>query len=328
MSTYSTNLALTLIGTGEEAGTWGTTTNTNLGTLLEQAISGYVTQAVTAGADTTITIPNGSTGVARNMYIELTGTGGSNTNLIVPANKKLYFIYNNTSSGQVTVKVSGQTGVSVPNGSKYLLVSNGTDIVQAITTNALNTSSFTISQTGDNLNFISTVTCTGSISGTTLTATVVTVGYLIYGQTLSGTGVTGGTTLGAQQTSTETAAATLAYSSGGASGASSVILASVTGVALGQMISGTGVPAGTYVGDINTGTNSVSLVDRTGAAVTFTTQASGNYTFAAANGKGTYTVSASQTVSSTTISLTKTIASLSVAGVFTANTSLNATGIR
>jgi hypothetical protein len=326
MSTYSTNLALTLIGTGEEAGTWGTTTNTNLGTLLEQAISGYVTQAVTAGADTTITIPNGSTGVARNMYIELTGTGGSNTNLIVPANKKLYFIYNNTSSGQVTVKVSGQTGVSIPNGSKYLLVSNGTDIVQAITTNALNTSSFTISQTGDNLNFTSTVTCTGSISGTTLTATVVTVGYLIYGQTLSGTGVTAGTTLGAQQTSTETAAATLAYSSGGASGASSVILASVTGVSLGQMISGTGVPAGTYVGDIFG--NAVYLVDRTGAAVTFTTQASGNYTFAAANGKGTYTVSASQTVSSTTISLTKTIASLSVAGVFTANTSVNATGIR
>lgn len=326
MSTYSTNLALTLIGTGEEAGTWGTTTNTNLGTLLEQAISGYVTQAVTAGADTTITIPNGSTGVARNMYIELTGTGGSNTNLIVPANKKLYFIYNNTSSGQVTVKVSGQTGVSIPNGSKYLLVSNGTDIVQAITTNALNTSSFTISQTGDNLNFISTVTCTGSISGTTLTATVVTVGYLIYGQTLSGTGVTAGTTLGAQQTSTETAAATLAYSSGGASGETFFILASVTGVSLGQMISGTGVPAGTYVGDIVG--NAVYLVDRTGAAVTFTTQASGNYTFAAANGKGTYTVSASQTVSSTTISLTKTIASLSVAGVFTANTSVNATGIR
>lgn len=153
MSTYSTNLALTLIGTGEEAGTWGTTTNTNLGTLLEQAISGYVTQAVTAGADTTITIPNGSTGVARNMYIELTGTGGSNTNLIVPANKKLYFIYNNTSSGQVTVKVSGQTGVSVPNGSKYLLVSNGSDIVQAITTNALNTANFSIQESGGKLVF-------------------------------------------------------------------------------------------------------------------------------------------------------------------------------
>ena len=76
-STYSTNLALELIGTGDQSGTWGTTTNTNLGTLIEQAISGYVTQAITDGADTTITIPNGATGVARNMYLELGGVGGA-----------------------------------------------------------------------------------------------------------------------------------------------------------------------------------------------------------------------------------------------------------
>ena len=130
MSTYSTNLGIELIGTGEQAGTWGNTTNTNLGTLIEQAISGYVTQAVSTGTTTTITIPNGSTGVARNMFIELTGTGGTNTVLEVPANKKLYFIYNNT-AGAVTVKVSGQTGVSVPAAAKILLVSNGTDVVQA-----------------------------------------------------------------------------------------------------------------------------------------------------------------------------------------------------
>ena len=167
MSTYSTNLALTLIGTGEEAGTWGTTTNTNLGTLLEQAISGYVTQSVATGTDTTLTIPNGASGVARNMYIELTGTGGTNTNLIVPANKKLYFIYNNTSSGQVTVKVSGQPGVSVANGKKVVLVSNGIDVSAAINdltgtvtnatnaTNAANliTTNFTVQESGGNLVF-------------------------------------------------------------------------------------------------------------------------------------------------------------------------------
>jgi hypothetical protein len=132
-SSYSTNLALELIGAGEQAGVWGTTTNTNLGTLVEQAISGYVTQAVSTGTDTTITIPQGASGVARNMFIELTGSGGALTNLIVPTNKKLYFIYNNTTSpaGQVTVKVSGQTGISVINGTKVVLVSNGTDIVNA-----------------------------------------------------------------------------------------------------------------------------------------------------------------------------------------------------
>jgi hypothetical protein len=130
MATYSTNLALTLLTTGEGAGTWGNTTNTNLGTLLEQAISGYVTQGVSTGTDTTLTIPNGATGVARNMYIELTGTGGASTNLVVPANKKLYFIFNNT-TGAVTVKASGQTGVSVAAGNKVILVCDGTDIVEA-----------------------------------------------------------------------------------------------------------------------------------------------------------------------------------------------------
>lgn len=128
MSTYSTNLALELIANGDQSGTWGDTTNTNLGTLIEQAISGYVTYGCSGGTDT-ITIPNGATGVARNMFLELTGTGGGT--LVVPSNKKLYFIYNNTSSA-ITVKVSGQTGVSVPAAAKMALVSNGTDIVNAI----------------------------------------------------------------------------------------------------------------------------------------------------------------------------------------------------
>ena len=127
MSTYSTNLALELIANGDQSGTWGDTTNTNLGTLIEQAISGYVTQACTGGTDT-ITIPNGATGVARNMFLELTGTGGGT--LVVPTNKKLYFIYNNTSTA-ITVKVTGLTGVSVPAAAKMVLVSNGTDVVVA-----------------------------------------------------------------------------------------------------------------------------------------------------------------------------------------------------
>ena len=129
-STYSTNLAIELIGTGDQAGNWGSTTNTNLGTLLEQAISGYVTQAVSTGTDTTLAMTNGASATARNIFIELTGTGGASTNLVVPANKKLYFIYNN-STGTVTVKVSGQTGVSVPAAAKIVLVCNGTDIITA-----------------------------------------------------------------------------------------------------------------------------------------------------------------------------------------------------
>ena len=168
-STFSTNLALELIGTGDQAGSWGNTTNTNLGTLIEQAISGYVTQGVTTGNTTSITIPDGATGVARNMFIELTGTGGTNTVLAVPANKKLYFIYNNT-SGAVTVKVGAGTGVSVAATEKKILVSNGTDIVEAtsyLTSIASSLNLTTLTATSAN---ITTLTGT-SANITTFTAT-------------------------------------------------------------------------------------------------------------------------------------------------------------
>ena len=124
-----------------------------------------MTQAVATGTDTTITIPNGSTGVARNMYIELTGTGGASTNLIVPSNKKLYFIFNN-STGAVTVKVSGQTGVSVPTGKKMVLVSNGTDIVNGLNYIAdFATNSFTVTNlTASSATITNLIATSGSIT--------------------------------------------------------------------------------------------------------------------------------------------------------------------
>jgi fibronectin-binding autotransporter adhesin len=199
-STYSTNLALELIGTGEQSGTWGTTTNTNLGTLLEQAISGYVTQAITdgSGANTTITIPNGTTGVARNMFIEMTGAlTFATTSLIVPANKKMYFIFNNTSGGfAVTVKVSGQTGILVPNGKKVILTCNGTDIVEAHTAIVGNaTMGGTLGVTG-----ATTLSSTLGVTGaTTLSSTLAAGATTITGAaTVSTTlGVTGLLSVGA-----------------------------------------------------------------------------------------------------------------------------------
>lgn len=163
MATYSTNLALTLLATGEGAGTWGNTTNTNLGTLLEQAISGYATESLTAGTTLTLTIPNGATGVARNMYLEFTGNGST---VIVPSNKKLYFVYNNCSSGTITMKVAGQTGVTVAKGAKQILVSNGTDVQEAITP-------------GVDGETTTSITALGVSAGTALTSgsSVVTIGY-------------------------------------------------------------------------------------------------------------------------------------------------------
>jgi hypothetical protein len=131
--TYSTNLKLTLIGTGDQAGTWGNTTNTNLGTLIEQAIAGYVSQTVADSASSTsLSIADGTSSVARNMVLVLQGALTLARDIILPTSTKLYFIHNNTSGGfAVTAKCSGQTGVSIPNGAKVILACNGTDIVEA-----------------------------------------------------------------------------------------------------------------------------------------------------------------------------------------------------
>jgi hypothetical protein len=130
-STYSTNLKIELIGTGEQSGTWGATTNTNLGSLIEEAIAGYVTQAVTDGADTVLTIPNGASSNGRNYVIELTGTLSAARTVEVPAVDKPYIFFNNTTGGfAVTVKVSGQTGVTIASGKKAIVYANSTDVIE------------------------------------------------------------------------------------------------------------------------------------------------------------------------------------------------------
>ena len=126
-TSYSTNLALALPVQGTESGTWGTTVNSSITNMLDEAL-GYQTYPATGGADT-ITIPNGTTGVARSIYIQLNGTGGGS--VAVPASRtKMYFVFNNTGSA-IQFKVTGQTGVSIPVAAKIALVSNGTDIIVA-----------------------------------------------------------------------------------------------------------------------------------------------------------------------------------------------------
>jgi hypothetical protein len=127
-STYSANLRLELIGTGEQQGTWGSTTNTNLGSLLEQAIGGYESVTVSNVGDTTLTTANGSVDQARNMTLNLVGTLTATRNVICPAAEKIYIVKNATTGGfAVTFKVTGQTGVSIPNGSTSIFYVDGTD---------------------------------------------------------------------------------------------------------------------------------------------------------------------------------------------------------
>jgi hypothetical protein len=132
MSTYSTNLGLELIGTGEQSGTWGATTNANLGTLLEQSVVGYATQAVTdSGVATALLISNGASSTGRNYVIELTGVLTAARTVTVPAVNKPYTFFNNTSGGfAVTVKVTGQTGVTIAAGKRAIVYTNTTDVIE------------------------------------------------------------------------------------------------------------------------------------------------------------------------------------------------------
>jgi len=130
-STYS-NLKIELIATGEQSGTWGITTNTNLGTALEEAIVGSA-DVTFASADVTLTLTDtNASQTARNFRLNLTGTSGGARNLIVPAIEKSYIIYNGVAD-TVTVKNSTGTGIAVPTGKTMMVYNDGTNVVDVTT---------------------------------------------------------------------------------------------------------------------------------------------------------------------------------------------------
>lgn len=134
-STYSTNLKIELIGTGEQSGTWGTTTNDNFSNVFEQAITGRGNPNFATDANLTLTLTNSVVSqTARNLYLNVTSSVSLSTTreLIVPTINKTYVVENNTSGGQsITVKTSAGTGITIQNGQKVPLYVNGTDVVYA-----------------------------------------------------------------------------------------------------------------------------------------------------------------------------------------------------
>jgi hypothetical protein len=133
-STFS-SLKIELIGTGEQDGTWGDTTNTNLGTAIEQAITGSGDVTFT-GADVTLTLANtNSAQVARNLRLVCVGTSGGARQLIVPDIEKQYIVKNELAD-TVTIKTSAGTGIAVPAGKTIVVFNDGTNVVDAITHNS------------------------------------------------------------------------------------------------------------------------------------------------------------------------------------------------
>lgn len=133
-STYSP-LKIELIGTGDQSGTWGATTNTNLGTALEEAITGSADVAFSS-ADVTVTLTDvNTTQTARNLRLNLTGTSGGARNLILGSGcqiEKLYLV-NNGLADAVTVKNTTGTGIAVAAGKSMFVFNNGTNVVDAVT---------------------------------------------------------------------------------------------------------------------------------------------------------------------------------------------------
>jgi hypothetical protein len=148
-STFSP-LKFELIGTGEQDGTWGDTTNTNIGTAIEQAITGSG-DITFASADVTLTLSNtNSAQVARNLRLVCVGTSGGARQLIVPAIEKQYIVQNDLADA-VTIRTSAGTGIAVPAGKTTIVFNDGTDVVEVIT--FLTTANYTIQQSGANLAF-------------------------------------------------------------------------------------------------------------------------------------------------------------------------------
>jgi hypothetical protein len=131
-SSFSPSLRIELIGDGEQAGTWGTTTNTNLGTLVEDAIAGYATVTITS-TNQALTANNGTADQSRNAIIELVSASSAFA-VYAPPESKQYTVFNNTShtatiynSTALGNTTAAGTGVAVPAGKTMTVWSDGTD---------------------------------------------------------------------------------------------------------------------------------------------------------------------------------------------------------
>jgi hypothetical protein len=134
-SSYSTDLKLELMVTGENAGTWGDITNTNLN-ILQQAIAGYDSVALNATTGATLSFSNGILSNGKNAVLNLTGSLTSSVNVVIPDGvEKTYTVKNaTTGSFAVTFKTTSGTGAtwSTTDKGTKLLYSDGTNIVDVL----------------------------------------------------------------------------------------------------------------------------------------------------------------------------------------------------
>jgi hypothetical protein len=241
-STYSTSLKLELIGDGEQSGIWGQTTNTNLGTLLEQAITGVV-DITMANANYTLTNFNGVSDESRNAVLVVGGTNAAVRDVIAPLVEKLYVVKNSTVGG-FAIRIIGAsgTGVSVPSGATVWVYCDGTNF------NAINTESVGNFEVNGNLTVTGNTnavaaTYTGNVSALNIsTANVTATGAGAFTGNVSAANFVGAgltiTSINASNISAGTIAN--ARTTGSASnGASTLVLRDANGSFAGNVVTAT-----------------------------------------------------------------------------------------
>lgn len=134
-SSYSPILRIQLMQTGDQANTWGDTTNTNLATIVEQAIAGAVSITLT-DSNYDLTVNNGTYDQSREMILLVTGTLSAIRTIRAPSVSKLYVIRNNTVGGfAINIQtLSGGSTVTIPNGKTAFVYSDGVDFENAVQT--------------------------------------------------------------------------------------------------------------------------------------------------------------------------------------------------
>ena len=164
-SSYTTSLKIQEIGNGEQAGVWGTSTNTNW-QLIEQAVAGVQTITM-ANANYTLTNLNGILDEARNMVLIIQGTNSGIYQVIIPSNQtKFYVVSNNTTGGYaITIGTSGGSVISIPNGTTAQVYTDGTNTYSAQTGSSGN---FTVN---GNLTVTGNETEVGTLTASTLSVT-------------------------------------------------------------------------------------------------------------------------------------------------------------
>jgi hypothetical protein len=184
MATYVNNLRLKEITTGDESGTWGVTTNTNL-ELIADAL-GYGTKAIATDADTTLTIPDGTADGTRALYLKITSGVSltvTRTVTLAPNTVSKVWIIENATTGSQSITISQGSGatVTIANGTKTMVYTDGAGAGAAVVlANPTAATSGTVISVGG----------TGTVNGITLTGTVTSSGTLTLGGTLANVDLT------------------------------------------------------------------------------------------------------------------------------------------